>query len=409
MTESSRTILAVLAAILVALAGGRLLLRTRSGQKPGYFRFASAFYLSLGLAAGSQGFSLLSDSLLQNLEPVKELALGWIGLLFGLQLNWKKLERVPPLFFRTLLFESMASMTLAGVSLWFLAKRFGWPGGQAETLIAVALLSALAGVSSPTATALAASAGGRARPRLAHLAHFVSSLDPLLPLVLFALAAGYTHATGGGTLAALIWLAASLLTGLIMGLLFYSFARHRHNERELTMMIIAFAVFSGGLASCLGLSSLFTAAVTGAVLTNLVPAAERVFRALAAREKPILVLLLVLTGADWRIGEAAGPETVACLLIVYLAARIAAKTITMALSTGKGSAGFEPGAWRGGLALLGEGGMSVAILANCQILFKPELSATVVTVGLLAVICMELVSARAARSALFTGNEPEGK
>lgn len=409
MTESSRTILAVLAAILVALAGGRLLLRTRTGQRPGYFRFTAALYLGLGLAVGGQGLSILGEDLLQNLEPVKELALGWIGLLFGLQLNWRRLERYPLVFFRTLLLESMASMTLAGVSLWFLAKWFGWPDSQTETLIALAVLAALAGVSSPTATALAASAGGRARHRLAHLAHFVSSLDPLLPLVLFALAAGYGHATGGGIQAALIWLAASLLTGLVMGLLFYSFARHRCDERELTMMIIAFAVFSGGLASCLGLSSLFTAAVMGAVLTNLVPAAERVFRALAAREKPILVLLLVLTGADWRIGEADSLAAVACLLIVYLFARIAAKMAAMALSTWKGSAGFEPGAWRGGLALLGQGGMSVAILANCQILFKSVQAATAVTVGLLAVICMELVSARAARSALFTGNQPEGK
>ncbi|MCE5272049.1 cation:proton antiporter [bacterium] len=400
MSESSLTILSVLLVTLVALAGGRVLLRTRAGQNPGYFRFTTALYLVLGLALGGQGFGLAGPELLHNLEPVKELALGWIGLLFGLQLRWTHLRRFPAVFFRVLLLESGLSLLAVGGALWLVVSRF-FPEALEDPVSAVAVLAALGAVSSPTATALAAVAGGRVRHRLARLAHFTTSLDPLLPLVLFALAAGYRHPAGGGAWAALEWVAASVLLGLILGLLFYSFARHRHNERELTLLIIAFAVFAGGVASYLALSSLFVTVVLGSTLTNLLPAGERVFRILVTREKPILILLLVLTGADWRIGSAAGASAVILLLAAYLVARSVVKTTVMALASRARSADLEPGAWRGGLALLGQGGMSVALLANCQLLFQGESESTIVTVGLLAVICAEFFSARAARAALF--------
>lgn len=400
MSESSLTILIVLFMALVALAGGRVLLRTRAGQNPGYFRFTTALYLVLGLALGGQGFGLVGPALLHNLEPVKELSLGWIGMLFGLQLRWTHLQRFPAVFFRVLLLESGLSLLAVGGTLWLVAGWLG-PAALGELVPAVSVLAALGAVSSPTATALAAVAGGRVRHRLARLAHFTTSLDPLLPLVLFALAAGYRHPAGGGGWAALQWLAASLLLGLILGLLFYSFARHRHSERELTLLIIAFAVFAGGVASYLELSSLFVTVVLGATLTNLLPAGERVFRTLSAREKPILILLLVLTGADWRIGAAAGATAVVVLLAAYLVSRSAAKISAMALTSRARSADLEPGAWRGGLALLGQGGMSVALLANCQLLFHGESAATLVTVGLLAVIVAEFYAARAARAALF--------
>lgn len=407
MTDSSLTIITVLVVALVALAGGRFLLRTRAGRPQGFVPYSMAFYLVLGLAVGGEGLGLLDGKLLRNLEPVQEMALGWIGLLFGLQLGYRPLSRFPALFHRTVLFESTFTMALTGAALWFVLKGAGGGSGSGhrEALLALAVLS---GVSSPTATALAALAGGRARHRLARLAHYVTSLDPLAPLLVFTLGAGYFHPLGGGVPAALHWPAASLLLGLALGLLFNSFARHRHEERELTMLIIAFTVFAGGVATYLHLSSLFICVVMGTVLANLLPASEKIFRVLSSREKPILVLLLVLTGASWRIEEVEQLSLIWILLGVYLAARTAGKLGAMALVRLTARDDLERGAALGGLALLGQGGMSLALIANYQLLFGGPYAATAVTVGILALAAGELYSARAARAALFGGGDGEG-
>jgi hypothetical protein len=272
-----------------------------------------------------------------------------------------------------------------------------------ELLGGLVVLAAVGAISSPSITALAARTGVPIRHRAARLAHYVSSIDPLLPLVVFSLTVGYLNYGSGSLLSAVEWTAVSALLGLVLGFLFYSFARHRHGENELTFLIVAFTVFSGGIASYLGLSSLFVNSVVGITLANRLEVSERIFRVLARREKSILIVFLVLVGASWDVSSAAGG--VLLLLVVYLAARVTGKLVGMATARPLFRERLERGGILAGLALLGQGGMSVAMVANYQLLCEGPVCSFVVTVALLAVLLGEGFGTHAARLALVERKE----
>jgi len=403
MAESTRTVLLILLVAFIALVGGRLYLG-RKGS-PSLFRVTTLGYLALGLALGGQGLSLLERHMLANLEPVVDLALGWIGILFGLQFELKRLRRYPPRFFEITLFQSLFTVALLGVVMYLALGRL-MPGEGDSLWRLLFFIAAVGAVSSPAEIALAASVGGGVKRKFARLVHYVTSLDPLLPVVLFAFTAGLYHSrAGGGIIPALEWTAVSVLIGLVLGLLFYSYARHRHNENELAMMIIAFTVFSGGIAAYLNLSSLFINIVLGAALANLLPTSERVFRVLVSRERPILIVLLVLVGANWIPFPQGRLAAVTSLLAIYLAARVLGKVVSVAAARPFAREELAQGGRASGLALLGQGGMSVALIANYQFFFSSTADTVAVSVALCAVVLSEAFSAYAARYVLAGDGE----
>ena len=407
MAESTRTALLILLVAFIALVGGRLY----SGRKdsPSLFRVTTLGYLALGLALGNQGLGLLERHMLENLEPVVDLALGWIGILFGLQFEIKRLRRYPPRFFETTLFQSLFTIALMGAVMYLALGRF-IPGQGVSLWRLLFLIAAVGAVSSPAEITLAISAGGGVKRKFARLVHYVTSLDPLLPVVIFAFTAGFYYSrAGGGIIPALEWTVVSALIGLVLGLLFYSYARHRHSENELAMMIIAFTIFSGGIAVYLNLSSLFVNIVLGVTLANLLPTSERIFRVLVSRERPILIVLLVLVGANWIPFPQGRLVTVAALLALYLAARVLGKVISVAMVRPFIREELAQGGRAAGLALLGQGGMSVALIANYQILFSGAADTVAVSVLLCAVVFSEAFSAYAARYALAGNGEGGGQ
>ncbi|MBN2288861.1 MAG: cation:proton antiporter [Candidatus Glassbacteria bacterium] len=409
MSESTRTVLLLLLLILIALVGGRFLFRAGGKGRPrGFFRLGFPVYLGLGLVLGGQGMGILQGRLLANLEPVMELALGWTGLLFGLQFSLRQLKRYPAGYPLTTLFQGAATMLVLCAAMLPLFRRLFPPAEGVELWGALIVLAAVGAISSPSSTALAARMQAPVRRRLAQLAHYVSSFDAMLPLLVFSIMTGYLREGSGSWRLAVEWAAVSVLVGLILGLLFYSFARHRHGENELTFLILAFTVFSGGIASYLGLSSLFVNVVVGFVLANRLEVSERIFRVLAEREKPILIVFLVLVGASWEVASAHRLGAVLPVLAVYLAARSIGKLGSMAAVRPLFGDRLEAGSGLSGLALLGQGGMSVALVANYQLLFEGQVCSLVVSVALPAVVLGEMFGAWAARFALAEKKKEAG-
>ena len=78
------------------------------------------------------------------------------------------------------------------------------------------VLAAVGAISSPSITVLAARTGLPIKRRAAQLAHYVSSIDPLLPLVVFSVAVGYLRYGSGSLLTAVEWTAVSVLLGLVL-------------------------------------------------------------------------------------------------------------------------------------------------------------------------------------------------
>ena len=82
--------------VLLALLGTRFLYRGKNPFSPLYILFQSGLvYVFLGVYLGQQGVNILSPQILQGFRPIIGLGLGWIGFLFGFQLEYRYLKRFP--------------------------------------------------------------------------------------------------------------------------------------------------------------------------------------------------------------------------------------------------------------------------------------------------------------------------
>ncbi len=291
--------LSTLLLILLALLGARFSFSGIS-VSPGprlVFRTGTHF-LFLGLVLGPHALGLLTEGAIRQLFPLLGLGLGWIGFLFGLQLDRRNLQQFPLVFH---------ILTLGQAVLTFLVfLGAGWVGlfalgrtGTVETLL-LAGAAATACISTPAGIALI-STNYLVRGKVRDLLFFVASLDALVGI--FALQLAYSLFPPGNLVGEValaggaVWILAALGLGVVCGILFLWLTRPRPGGEELVLFLLGIAAFASGAALQLQLSPLFVSVTMGAVVANLSPDPQRVFRVLQEWEKPIYVVFLMLAGA----------------------------------------------------------------------------------------------------------------
>lgn len=291
--------LSTLLLILLALLGARFSFSTmRVPPGPRLVFRTGTHFLFLGLILGPHVLGLLTQEAIRQLFPLLGLGLGWIGFLFGLQLDRRNLRHFPMVF--SILAVGQAVLTFA------LFLGVGWLGlaavgrtGQVETLLLVGA-AATACISTPAGIALI-STNYLVRGKVRDLLFFVASLDALVGIA--ALQVAYSLFPPGtliGESAAapgLTWILAALGLGVVCGILFLWLTRPRPGGEELVLFLLGIAAFASGAALQLQLSPLFVSVTMGAVVANLSPDPQRVFRVLQEWEKPIYVVFLILAGA----------------------------------------------------------------------------------------------------------------
>jgi multidrug transporter EmrE-like cation transporter len=174
--------------------------------------------------------------------------------------------------------------------------------GRAEgvTLLLLTAMAATACISTPAGIALI-SANFLVRGKVRDLLFFVASLDALVGITALQLTYGLfppgspTALLGG--LSGLVWIVPALGLGIVCGILFLWLTRPRPGAEELVLFLLGIAAFSAGAALQLQLSPLFVSVTMGAVVGNLSPDPQRVFRVLQDWEKPIYLVFLMLAGA----------------------------------------------------------------------------------------------------------------
>ncbi len=292
-------LVSTLVLILLALLGARFSFSSeRVSPGPRLVFRTGTHFLFLGVILGPGLMGLLTPESTRQLFPLLGLALGWIGFLFGLQLDRRHLKRFPlpfhlialgQAFLTLLLFFGAGALILAAVGR----------AGRVEILL-LAGAAATACVSTPAGIALV-STNYLVRGKVRDLLFFVASLDALVGIaalqvtyVLFPpgrLVAGFPAAPGVG------WILAALGLGVVCGILFLWLTRPRPGREELVLFLLGIAAFASGAALLLQLSPLFVSVTMGAVVANLTPDPQRVYRVLHNWERPTYVVFLILAGA----------------------------------------------------------------------------------------------------------------
>ena len=353
--------------ILVALLGARFSFSTE-GVPPGprlVFRTGTHFVF-VGFLLGPQVLGLVSAEALAQLDPLLALALGWVGFLFGLQLDRDSLSRFPPKFFVVAGLQAVLTFGLFFLLGWILLRSAGQAGEVQMLLLAGA--AATACTTTPAGIALV-STNFLVRGRVRELLFFIASVDALVGIVALQIVYSVYHPAqlllGLATVPPVGWAILGLGLGILCAILFLWLTRARPGSEELVLLLLGISALMAGAALQLQISPLFVAVTMGAVLANLHADRQRVFGVLQKWEKPIYVVLLILAGALLRF------PTVWLLPLVafYVVARTVGKV--MGSSAALSVIGLRfPVPRRLGLGLLPQGGISLAMAVSMVLTYE---------------------------------------
>ena len=398
-----KIIVGVVLLLIIALIGHRRTftrLRLPTGARLIYL--TGTEFILVGVALGDTLIGLLDEQTIRSLTPLFSLGLGVIGLLFGIQLELRKILRFPALYLPMAALQAVLTMFVVSWPSYLIMKQLFAADGP-SIMLASLVLGATAACTAQTALALIGREFALRGAPLMDLLRYVSSTDAVVGLVALGFAFCLMHAEpviGFGAGVSFQWFTLSLGIGVAMGFLLYLLTRIRCREEELLIFVVGLVTFSSGIALYLELSPLFVNAAMGITLANLPGSNDRVFNLLARLERPFYIVFLILAGAIWRPGS----PWVLPLAALYLGLRLTGKLAGGCLAARLATDGFRPPLGLG-MGLVSQGGIAVAMVMDYYQLGSSELTGVVVAIVLIAVIFNELVSPSLARHVLRTAGE----
>ncbi len=358
---------------------------------------SGAEYLLLGILLGPQLSGLLSTEALEGFAPLTILALGWIGAIVGMQFFVPGLVKLPGNMYRLAFFEALITLGLVtGVMLVTLSWAFGMTHYAA--LVPAVAMGAIATVSAPAGIQMVARRLGQRGPVVKQL-EIATAVDALVGVSAIGLLFALRRPAGELITQAITvteWAVISIGLGIIGGVLFHLFLGEEHDSDRLFISLAGAIILVSGAAAYLALSPMFAAMVMGTTLINTSRARTDIAQTLSHAERPFYFVLLVFAGATWQ--PVLDPWWVMAVT-VFLICRVAAKVggARLAART-RGALPVLGPDW--GRALLGQGGLALALGLNYLQFRQGVLGDVVFTAVIASVLLTDVASARIARSVL---------
>ena len=351
-------------------------------------------YLLVGFLLGGAVLDLLDAATLDGLYPFVGMGLSWIGMLFGVQWEFRRLSHIPGRVFGVALVQSLITLVVVAVPFLLLFQNLYARETELLVIGAVTLAAAASGTASSGLTLFARNTPAPARPLMRLLTN-VSNIDDLVGLTAFGLISCLAVLHAGAS--TYTWIGVSAGLGLTVGLLVVALTANRLKDDEMLLIVMGAITFSGGLSLYLSLSPLLVNLIAGVIVANLARGRARagIRTVLLRGEHSIYIIFLILVGAGWRIESV----WLLALVPVYVLVRTLGKTLGGFVSVRL----FLPGsrALSGlGLGLLSHGGMAVAIVVNLHQIHRSEVTDAVISVVLLGIIASELIAPSSTRRLL---------
>ncbi|MCF7811765.1 hypothetical protein K9N50_12345 [bacterium] len=175
--------LLLLLALLIASAylGGMYLLGRRG--KIGLYTVGIEFLL-LGAILGSEMIVSIPKDVFKDLFPFVHVELGWIGLLYGIQFEWRRLKRRPTIDWWLMSSEALLTMIAVFLASWLMITR--WCNFDGDAILPAAIiLAAAASLSSPWAVEAIYRVLKIRTPQI-HKLRFIAALDDIPGIIVFS-------------------------------------------------------------------------------------------------------------------------------------------------------------------------------------------------------------------------------
>ena len=383
--------------LIVVVVGGYLAAHVASDWLGRRFLVVSgAEYLLLGILLGPQVSGLLQASMLDGFAPFMTLALGWMGAVAGSHFYLPLVVRTRNVLYSVAFAEAMLTLVVvAGLMTAGLAWLYELP--LEDTVPPAVTLAAIATAASPAGVALLTKRRVR-RGIVVRQIEVATDVDGFVAIIAFSLLLCITHAAPRSDFRAPTpteWAVISVAIGAVGGVLFHLFVGGERNVDRLFISIAGAVILASGAAAYLRLSPLLPTMLIGALLVNTTRNRDEILQALTRVERPLYFVLLIFAGAAWDPGITGWWLIPAVVFIVVRtftklsSARVAARLNGVLPVLGP--------QW--GLALLGQGGLAIAIALNYHLFHDGLLLPDVVfTAAVASVLVTDLSSARLVQS-----------
>jgi len=303
--------------------GGRLFQKLRIPQVVGY--------IAIGILIGESCLKVISQDVIETLQPFNYFALGLIGFMIGGELKKDVLRKYGKQFISILLFEGVGAFLLVSVFVGILGGfllgdwRLSWSLGL--------LLGAIASATAPAATT-AVLREFKTRGPLTRTILGIVAMDDGLALILFAIASSVAGNLIGnvreGVLRIFIHplyeIGGAIIVGIVSGLVLNKLLRKYTEEARLLAFSIGAVLIVLGVSLAMHVDMLLAAMTLGVVVVNFIPRkSKEVFRLVEGFTPPIFVLFFVLVGAKLNVSHMTLP--IILLGVIYIIGRSAGKAI----------------------------------------------------------------------------------
>jgi len=285
----------LIASLFIGKAGGRLKLPMITG------------YIVGGMLFGPWGLKLFTVEDLERLKFINHIALSFIALSAGAELEWGKLQdRIMKITGLTIIFVITIFFMVFASFLIFFKAGFGGLADPRHALFAAIFIGIIATVNSPDAAIAVINETG-AKGTVSQTVLSVSVLKDVLVIMLFALTVSmtlhfYQSEPGTDATAWSIFLATSktiiisaAFGGAIAGIVAIFFSEFASKN---FIFISALAVLCSELSAMLGLNELVLCVTAGFALRSLLASGNDFVLSLEKGSMPVFVVFFAMAGAS---------------------------------------------------------------------------------------------------------------
>ncbi len=320
-------------------------------------------YVLTGVLLGPKFFNFLNNEIINSLEPLLSLAIGWVGFIFGIQLKWRNIRRFPVNY--TLFTTIQSLITFGVIALAAGATLFYLEIPNLHNIVEGVIIIAAIGSMTAPLSIVRLIIEKRIKGRLTNLIQYISSLDSFWGIVIAGTTIAIFHPPSlRWFYAGWHWIIIGMSVSILLGFLFHFLLRFRFNQEEIFLLVIGLVIFTSGIGFYLRLSPIFLTMILGITIAQFHRTTDKVSRVIHIGEKPTYLFLLVFAGALWnyRLKE----EII--LIVIFLLARFIGKYIGGFICAKKINCSF-PVPLNIGKGLLSFGGIALAIAFNFQLFY----------------------------------------
>lgn len=357
-------------------------------------------YMLLGVLLGPAvvpEISALAD--LQGLSPIIAFAAGWVGFLYGMELDMKSIVGVPDRSGRVAAFDVVITGGIvAWVSYQVLAAEWLVTVPPDDAMVAAGVLGCAAAAGSSGAVDLIRARYQALETELLPLLRRSARMSDVAAIVAFGVLECVYH-VGADELVAAEWIGISLLLGAGLGALFWVFLGDTTEENHRFLALVGILVFASGAAFFLKISALLVNLVLGVVIVNS-PHGKGIGEVLERTQAPVRLILLVFAGALW-----VPPPLWATLAICvgYIVLRTLSKSLSGFLATI--GTPLRSDVFRG---MMAQGDVAIAIAIGFRLVYSGPAVDLAYSAILAAVVVHELAAPRLLKGLLVDAGELRG-